>query len=82
MQVSGQIHAPDPLPLGKEPRYPIDRRLGGPQSRESNHGCSACSFKVKSGVYFQGFCKFKMTHPELLMFNCMELDKPITNFMV
>jgi hypothetical protein len=27
--VSGQLHAPAALPLGKEPRYPMDRRLGG-----------------------------------------------------
>jgi hypothetical protein len=30
--MSGQLHAPDTLPLGKEPWYPLDRRLGGPQS--------------------------------------------------
>jgi len=33
MEVSGQIHAPAALPRGKTPRYPFDRRLGGPQSR-------------------------------------------------
>jgi hypothetical protein len=33
MEVSGQIHDPAALPPGKEHRYPIDRRLGGPQSR-------------------------------------------------
>jgi hypothetical protein len=31
--VSGQFHAP-----GKEPRYPLDRRLGGPQSRSDRGG--------------------------------------------
>jgi hypothetical protein len=31
--VSGKLHAPAALPLGKEPRYPLDRRLGGPQSQ-------------------------------------------------
>jgi hypothetical protein len=30
--VSGQLHAPTALPRGKSPRYPLDRRLGGPQS--------------------------------------------------
>jgi hypothetical protein len=35
MEVSGQLHAPASLPLptqGKSPWYPLDRRLGGPQS--------------------------------------------------
>jgi hypothetical protein len=33
-----QLHAPAALyPRGKDPRYPLDRRLGGPQSR-SGHG--------------------------------------------
>jgi hypothetical protein len=31
--VSGEGHVPAALyPLGKDPRYPLDRRLGGPQS--------------------------------------------------
>jgi hypothetical protein len=31
--VSGQRHAPDVLyPRDKDPQYPLDRRLGGPQS--------------------------------------------------
>jgi hypothetical protein len=29
----GQFHAPASLPTGKSPQYPLDRRLGGPQSR-------------------------------------------------
>jgi hypothetical protein len=37
MEVSGQLHSPAALPTGKEPWYPLDRRLGGPQSR-SEHG--------------------------------------------
>jgi hypothetical protein len=32
MEVSGQLYAPAALPPGKIPRYPLDRRLGGPQS--------------------------------------------------
>jgi hypothetical protein len=36
--VSGQLHAPAALPPGKEPRYPLDRRLGGPQSRSGRFG--------------------------------------------
>jgi hypothetical protein len=33
MEVSGQLHAPADLLQGKSPWYPLDRRLGGPQSR-------------------------------------------------
>jgi len=33
MEVNGQLHAPVALPQGKEPRYPFDRKLGGPQVR-------------------------------------------------
>jgi hypothetical protein len=35
--VNGQLHTSVALPLGKNPRYPLDRRLGGPQCR-SGHG--------------------------------------------
>jgi hypothetical protein len=39
MGVSGQRHAPAALyPGGKDPRYPLDRRLGGPQSRSGCRG--------------------------------------------
>jgi hypothetical protein len=33
MELSGQIH-----PRGKSPGYPLDRRLGGPQSRSGRGG--------------------------------------------
>jgi hypothetical protein len=33
MEVSGQLHAPAALSPGKSPWYPLDRRLGWPQSR-------------------------------------------------
>jgi hypothetical protein len=36
--MSGQLHAPIALPLWKEPQYPMDRRLGGPQSLSGGHG--------------------------------------------
>jgi len=29
--VNGQLHAPAALTPGKRPRYPLDRRLGGPR---------------------------------------------------
>jgi hypothetical protein len=38
MEMSGQLHAPAVLPQGKSPCYPLDRRLGGTQSR-SGRGC-------------------------------------------
>jgi hypothetical protein len=33
MDVTGQLHAPAALPSEKSPRYPLDRRLGGSESR-------------------------------------------------
>jgi hypothetical protein len=38
MEVSGQIHDAAALSPWKEPQYPIDRRLGGPQSRSGRGG--------------------------------------------
>jgi hypothetical protein len=39
MEVSGKLQAPAALLPGKEnPWYPLDRRLGGPQSRSGNGG--------------------------------------------
>jgi hypothetical protein len=32
MEVSGQLHAAGALARGKSHRYPLDRRLGGPQN--------------------------------------------------
>jgi hypothetical protein len=36
--VSGQLRTSAALPLGKEPRYQLDRRLGGPQRRSRQRG--------------------------------------------
>jgi len=36
--VRGQRHAPAALPQEKSPWYPLDRRLGGPQSRSGRGG--------------------------------------------
>jgi len=33
MEVSGQLHTSAALSSGKDPRNPLDRGLGGPQSR-------------------------------------------------
>jgi hypothetical protein len=38
MDVSGHLHAPAALPQGKSPWYPLDRRLGEPQSRSGRGG--------------------------------------------
>jgi hypothetical protein len=38
MEVSGQLHAPATLLSGKEPQYPLDRRLDGPQGRSGRGG--------------------------------------------
>jgi hypothetical protein len=35
---SGQLHTSPALPRGKSPRYPLNRRLGGPQSRSERFG--------------------------------------------
>jgi hypothetical protein len=38
MKAYGQLHALAVLPLGKSVLYPLDRRLGGPQSRSRRRG--------------------------------------------
>jgi hypothetical protein len=38
MEVSGQLHAQALYPQGKSPWYPLDRRLGGTQSRSGHSG--------------------------------------------
>jgi hypothetical protein len=38
MQVSGQLHDPAALPQGKSAWYPLDRRLGEPQSHSGRGG--------------------------------------------
>jgi hypothetical protein len=38
MEVSGQFNAPAVYPQGKSPSYPLDRRLGGNQSRSGSGG--------------------------------------------
>jgi hypothetical protein len=36
--MNGQLRAPAALPAGKEPMYPLDTRLGGPQNRLERYG--------------------------------------------
>jgi hypothetical protein len=50
MEVSGQIHAPAALPPGKYPRYTLDRRLGGPQSRSGHSGGEEKSCQSSPGI--------------------------------
>jgi hypothetical protein len=38
MELSRQLHVPTALPPEKDPRYPLDRRLGGPQSLSGRRG--------------------------------------------
>jgi hypothetical protein len=38
MEVSGQLHAPAASTPGKSLWYPLERRLGGPQSRSGRGG--------------------------------------------
>jgi hypothetical protein len=47
MEVSGQLHDPDALPQGESPWYPLDRRLGGPQSRFGH----SCEYKVFRSIH-------------------------------
>jgi hypothetical protein len=47
MEMSGQLHAPAALTMGKYPRYPLDRKLGGSQ-RSSGHGGKEINIRVPS----------------------------------
>jgi len=38
MEVSGQLHAPTALPWGKNPQYPLERRMGGSPSLSGCNG--------------------------------------------
>jgi hypothetical protein len=38
MEISGEHHVPATLLPGKSLRYPLDMRLGGPQSRSGRYG--------------------------------------------
>jgi hypothetical protein len=49
MEVSGQLHAPAALLPGKEPCYPLDRGLGGPQS-QSERGSEEKNYQPLLGI--------------------------------
>jgi hypothetical protein len=44
MEGTGQLHAPVVLQPGKQPRYPLYRRLGGSQSRSGRSGEEKISY--------------------------------------
>jgi hypothetical protein len=48
MEMSGQLHASAALTPGKNPWYPLARRLGGPQSR------SGCGGEEKNSQLLPG----------------------------
>jgi hypothetical protein len=57
MEVSGQLHAPAALPPGKSPWYPLDRRLGGPQSRSGRGvGQNLLAVGCRMQHYAGGMC--------------------------
>jgi hypothetical protein len=61
MEVSGQLHAPaalPPPPQGKSPWYPLDRRLGEPQSR------SGCCGEEENSQHLPGIELFKLKMDE------------------
>jgi len=49
MEVSDHLHVPAASTVGKEPRYPLDRRLGGPQSWCGYGGGEEKPFPVPDG---------------------------------
>jgi hypothetical protein len=57
--VSGQPHTPAALPLGKEPWYPLAKRLGGTQCQSGHfellHVERQADGMVKKQLYFSNF---------------------------
>jgi hypothetical protein len=51
MEVKGQVDAPPLYPGGKSHRYPLDRRLGGPQSQSGHGGEEKKSFSCSFSPY-------------------------------
>jgi hypothetical protein len=49
MNVSGHLHAQPALYQGKKPRYPLDRKLGGPQNR-SRYFCRTEKCLTPAGI--------------------------------
>jgi hypothetical protein len=51
MEMVIQIRAPAALSPGLEPQYPLDRRLGGPESRSGGYGEEKHLFPLPSSSY-------------------------------
>jgi hypothetical protein len=70
MEVSGQLQAPAALPRGKSPRYRLDRRLGGPQSRSGSCGLEKNLLPLLgiepryTHIYtlLEFLCRYKLSH--------------------
>jgi len=50
MEVTGHIHALAALPQGNNSQYPLDRRLGGPQSCSGRGGEEKNSQPIPPGI--------------------------------
>jgi hypothetical protein len=72
--VSGQLHAPAALPCGNRPRYPLDRGLGGPQSRTGR-----CGEEKNIFDFWNTFFSFKALKNEYLIFLHIKIGSQITN---
>jgi hypothetical protein len=66
--MSGQLHALTALSLGKEPRYPLHRRLGG----GSRAGLDAVE-KILD-PYQDSNCKFSVLQLVAILYDCYNLD--------
>jgi hypothetical protein len=67
--VSNHRHAPAALyPRGKDPRYPLDKRLGGPQSW-SGHGLDGKSSLPLPGIKPRSPCR--PVHRQIYLCVCM-----------
>jgi hypothetical protein len=60
MEVSGQLHAPAALPPGKEPRYALDRRLDGPQSRSGRCGEEKNLYIERKQIWYEGVDRIQL----------------------
>jgi hypothetical protein len=59
MEMSGQLYAPAALLPGKDPRYPLGRRLDGPQSR-SGHGVEEKNIQLPQEIEPRSEIHFKL----------------------
>jgi hypothetical protein len=55
MEVSGQLHAPTPLPQRKQPRYPLNKGLGEPQIRSGGAYKGTTSAPIAQSIYWLSY---------------------------